>query len=194
MAADESRLIQQAQQGSIPAFEELVRRYERSAFNLALRVLGNHADAADVAQEAFLKVYIRLGSYRGDSAFSTWLHRVVANACTDHVRRRRPACSLDQPLSGPGEIRPPQWAVAADTAEEAALRHELQAEVREAVDRLPPDQRLLVVLRDLQDLTYQEIVVVTGLKLSTVKTRLHRARVALKSTLIKERRALRGVS
>lgn len=181
----EGLLIERAQNGDRNALSELIGRYERKAYHLAFRLMGNHADASDAAQEALVRVYTRLHNFRGDSAFSTWLFRVVTNTCLDELRRRRRIrlASLDDPLLNEEGFLPRQAAQDSDGPVDVAERHELQWMVRQAVHRLPDDYRTVVVLRDLQDLSYYEIAQVLGTSVGTIKSRLHRARLALRSIL-----------
>ncbi|MDF2628976.1 MAG: polymerase ECF-type sigma factor [Symbiobacteriaceae bacterium] len=179
--ADET-LVRRAQKGDQAALSELITRYERKTYNLAYRLMGNHADASDAAQEALVRVYTRLPNFRGDSAFSTWLFRVVTNTCLDELRRRGRLRhqSLDNPLPAEEGALPRQTTDESDGPIERAERREVQAAVQRAINRLPDEYRAVVVMRDLQDLTYHEIAAVLGTSLGTIKSRLHRARQALR--------------
>lgn len=180
-------LVKQAQEGNRAALCELIRRYERKTYNLAFRLMGNHADASDAAQEALVRVYTRIDRFRGDAAFSTWLFRVVTNTCLDELRRRgRLNCaSLDEPVNTDEGLVPRQGAVDYDTPLDQVQRGEVQEAVQRAISRLPDDYRVVVVLRDLQEYSYQQIAVYLGTSLGTVKSRLHRARQALRVILAK---------
>lgn len=183
--APDEVLVQQAQNGDQNALSEIIHRYERKTYNLAYRLMGNHADASDAAQESLVRVYTRLHNFRGDSAFSTWLFRVVTNTCLDELRRRGRLrhTSLDTPLPTDEGALPRQTMVEADGPVERAERQEIQAAVRRAINRLPDDYRVVVVMRDLQDFSYHEIADFLGTSLGTVKSRLHRARLALRLIL-----------
>jgi RNA polymerase sigma-70 factor, ECF subfamily len=175
-------LVQWAQDGDKKALCELIGRYERKTYNLAYRLMGNHADASDAAQEALVRVYTRLHCFRGDSAFSTWLFRVVTNTCLDELRRRGRLrhASLDTPLpTEEGEL-PRQAVNEFDSPTERAEAREVQAAVQRAINRLPEDYRVVVIMRDIQDHSYHEIAAMLGTSLGTVKSRLHRARQALR--------------
>ena len=178
-------LVSAAKRGDRAAFSELVRRYERKVYGLAYRYAGDPDDAADLAQEAFLKAFCALGTFRGRSSFSTWLYRVTANVCLDALRsrQRRPTLSLDQAQSGGEGDR--EWGLADPRADlqEQVLRREVRAIIHHAIGRLGPEHRLVVILRDLQDLSYQEISQILGINLGTVKSRLNRARLALRDEL-----------
>ncbi|MHB9146415.1 MAG: sigma-70 family RNA polymerase sigma factor [Symbiobacteriia bacterium] len=182
MGLDEGALVARACQGEVEAFEQLVAAYERKVYNLAYRLTGSPDDAADVAQEALLKVYTSLPEFRGDSSFSTWLYRVVSNTCLDELRRRKRqrAVSLDQPLTlVDGEDLSRQWADDSDGPEEILTRKEQRALVQQAITLLDEEHRVIIVMRDIQGLSYQEVADSLGLSLGTVKSRLNRARAAL---------------
>jgi RNA polymerase sigma-70 factor (ECF subfamily) len=184
--APDEQLITQAQNGDHAAFTELIQRYERKTYHIAFRIMGNHPDAADAAQEALVRVYTRLHNFRGDSLFSTWLFRVVTNTCLDQLRRRgRLRCgSLEAslPLDGPSN-KPLQTLDVDDGPIDWAERHEVQAAVQRAIAKLPEEYRTVVIMRDLQEYTYHEIAEMLQTSLGTVKSRLHRARLALRVLL-----------
>lgn len=178
-------LIERARSGDQTALCDLIRCYERRAYNLAFRLMGNHADAADAAQEAMVRVYTRLGNFRGESAFSTWLFRVVTNTCLDELRRRgrRRCASLDDPLQCEEGAFFRQTTTDADSPVDMAERREVQSVVQRAISCLPTDYRTVVMLRDLEDYSYHEIADILGASVGTVKSRLHRARLALRTIL-----------
>lgn len=181
--APDEVLVERAQHGDRAALCEIICRYERKTYNLAYRLMGNHADASDAAQEALVRVYTRLHCFRGDSAFSTWLFRVVTNTCLDELRRRGRLrhASLDNPLpTDEGALPRQTTAEEVDSPVERAEQREVQAAVQRAINRLPEDYRLVVVMRDLHDYSYHEIADMLGTSLGTVKSRLHRARQALR--------------
>jgi len=183
-AADET-LVRRAQNGDQAALSELISRYERKTYTLAFRLMGNHADASDAAQEALVRVYTRLHNFRGDSAFSTWLFRVATNTCLDELRRRGRLrhASLDVALPTDEGALPRQTSDESDSPTERAERREIQAAVHRAINRLPDDYRVVVVMRDLHDYSYHEIAAMLDTSLGTVKSRLHRARQALRLIL-----------
>lgn len=184
-AVSDELLVSRAQNGDRTAMCELISRYERKTYNLAYRLMGNHADASDAAQEALVRVYTRIHNFRGDSAFSTWLFRVVTNTCLDELRRRGRLrhASLDTPLPTDEGTLSRHAPLEEDTPTERAERQEVQAAVQRAIARLPEDYRLVVVMRDLHDYSYHEIAAILGTSLGTIKSRLHRARHALRLIL-----------
>lgn len=168
---DEATLVARAQDGDVHAFTELARRHQDALYRVAVRVLGERADAEDALQEALLDAWRRIGTFRGDAAFSTWMYRIVTNRCTALARRNRRTAPLpdDTPAQDAG-ARSPERAAEVD-AELAALSL--------AVRELPHDQRTCWVLRELEGLGYAEIAEVTGAGEAAVRGRIHRARAAL---------------
>lgn len=179
---DDERLATAAQGGDLAAFNALVTRHERAAYGLALRMLSEPAMAEDVTQESFLAAWSNLHTYRG-GVFKSWLLRIVANRCYDELRRRQrhPADSLDAlPVEPAGE-----WTTLApaETPDDYALRRELSRHLQRGIASLPPDQRLTLILSDVQGHSYDEIATITGVNLGTVKSRLSRARARLREEL-----------
>jgi RNA polymerase sigma-70 factor (ECF subfamily) len=176
-AGDAPRFLDRLRAGDAPAFEELVMTYQHRVFGVALRMLGNRAEAEDVAQEAFVRAHRALGAFRGDAKLSTWLYAITSRLCLNRLAsgERRMARQGEDALlrlSDPGP-RP-----------DAALeRRELETALGRAIAELPEDRRIVVVLRDLEGLSYEEIAQVLELELGTVRSRLHRARAELKEKL-----------
>ena len=182
-------LAARAAAGDDLAFEEIVSRYQGRVFRLACRLAGNEADAADVLQEAFLQVHRRLGSFRGESRFGTWLYRIATNAGLMHrrARARRPAESLESFLprfdaSGQHAATPQELQVAA-RADELLDRRVLAERARDGLERLPELYREAFVLRDLEEMTTAEVAEVLGVEPATVRQRVHRARLMLRGYL-----------
>lgn len=177
-------LVERAKRGDAEAFEQLTSQFYKKVYNVAYRATGNHEDASDVAQEAFVRAYLSLPEFRGDSSFQTWLLRITQNACLDELRRRkrRRVSSLDEPLSVEDGEMDRQLAVAdtADGPEQALERVEIQQAVQESINSLDEEYRVVVIMRDIQGYSYNEIAEVLGINLGTVKSRLNRARHALK--------------
>ncbi len=181
--ADEADWIDQSLRGDKAAFAPLMHRYTGAVFNVAYRMLGNAQDAEDAVQEIFLRAYARLSSFDQSRRFSTWLLTIASNYCVDRLRRRRFAwMTLDDVAYAVPTTRP--------GPERRALQREQQAAVQEALQLVPEQYRLVLILRYWNDLSYEEIMQVTGLSESTLKTRLHRARHMLAQRLGPEGRAL----
>ncbi len=163
---DEAQRVARARGGDFDAFDALVREHGPAVYRVALRMLGDPADAEDAAQDAFLQAWRGLRSFRGQSRFTTWMYRIVTNRCLDELARRRATEPLEE--DSPSERPGPEQVVVA-RSEFAILRR--------AVDDLTPEQRVTLVLREFEGCTYEEIAEVLGISVSAVKSRLHRARV-----------------
>lgn len=178
---EEQKWVAAAREGDQEAFAELVRLYEKRVLALTQRMCRNPEDAAEAAQEAFLAAWQGLGSFRGDSSFSTWLYRLASNACVDLLRRegkRQAAVSLDDEelnLDLPSSLPSPQ---------EEAERRELRERIEEGLRALPPEYRAALVLREIQQLRYDEISEALGLDIGTVKSRISRGRKRLRVFLL----------
>ena len=179
----ESRALEAAQRGDTAAFNELVLIYQTSVYNVALRTLGHSEDAADATQETFIAAYRAIREFRGGS-FKAWLLRIAVNTCYDLLRRRqrRPSTSLDVIVDESGDQT--EFADRRVGPERAALGSETVSVVEQGLATLPDDQRIIVVLCDVQGLSYEEAAEAEGVALGTVKSRLSRARSRLRQFLI----------
>lgn len=181
-------LIQRLQAGHQDAFEDLFERYSPRIYRQALQFLGNEAEAEEVMQEVFLTLYEKAGTFRGDAAVSTWLYRLTANTAISRLRRRsrQHEVSLDAYLpqfSDDGHHRERPVVDWSHNIERAMLREESRQLLREAIEKLRPLDKAVVVLSDLEELPQQETADILGLSLAAVKARLHRARLFLRSQL-----------
>jgi len=166
---DEGILVRRAQAGDADAFEELVNQHALFVYNLALRVLHDPLDAEEAAQEAFLRVWRSLGSFRGKAQFRTWLYTVVTRVCYDRLPQlKREFQAMDEQ-----EVDLPD---SDNLPEERLMSGELRQTLQSAIDELPQHYKLLITLRHLQEMSYDEIAEVTGQPLGTVKTGIFRAR------------------
>lgn len=189
---DEASLIRQAQRGDVRAFNVLVRAYQSAVYNVAYRILGDGEAAADVTQDAFTNAYKALQGFEGGS-FRAWLMRITTNACYDRLRyqQRRPSTSLEEMAPDPDMAEPPPALVdRGESPEEYTLRQELSRLMENGIQALPPDQRITLVLSDIQGYSYEEIALATGVELGTVKSRLSRARARMRDFLITQRELL----
>ncbi len=170
--------VQKVQGGDTDAFETLVRRHEKKIFNLLYRWLGDYDEAAEVAQEVFLSAFRAIKRFRGESSFSTWLYRIGIN----HAKNRQKSLQSARERQHTGEIPDPPHDSQADPVENAEQRerHEL---VQWGLKELDGDDSLLILLHDLQEYRYEEIAETLDIPLGTVKSRLHRARQALRAKL-----------
>jgi RNA polymerase sigma-70 factor (ECF subfamily) len=189
-SSDESALIARARQGDLQAFDALVLRHQQQVFAVALRMLGDHHEAEDIAQDVFVQAFRRLDGFRQDAKLSTWLVSITINQCRNRrrwkMRRKRLiAGSLDAPVSGDVEGRAPIDAAAdpAPSPAEAAQQRERERLLLGGLQLLDEPDRTVIILRDLEGYTYEEIARVLGWHLGTVKSRLNRARLRLRTTL-----------
>jgi len=183
----EAMIVRKVLQGDVNAFEKLVTEYERAVYAIAQRMTGNAEDAADMTQETFIKAYNSLSSFRGDSKFSVWLYRIANNVCLDFLRSRsrRPTVSLstedddgeETQLDIADESQSPELLL------ESALTRDA---VRRGLDSLPPDYKQILLLREIQGLSYEEIAAALGIESGTVKSRIFRARKRLCTFLIED--------
>lgn len=180
---DEKHILTRARRGDVAAFEELVRLYEKRVYAVALRSSGNPEDAADIVQEVFLRAWRSIESFRGDSGFSTWLFRITMNLCVDHARHRH-AQPQTQPIVTDDETERP-LPDPAPTPEEHLDNRELGRELAAALAEVSEEHRRIVLLRDVSGMSYTEIAEVLEISEGTVKSRLSRARIALRKVLLR---------
>ncbi len=183
METEEAVLVERSQGGDLDAFNALVLAYQGQVYNLCLRMLGSPQAAEDAAQEAFIAAYRAVPRFRG-GRFRAWLLRIAANACYDELRRRRSRPQI--PLEAPADDDRPRAELPAsdEPLEQRAERLELARCLQEGLASLPPDQRLAVILRDVQGLAYEEVAEATGASLGTVKSRISRGRAAMRDFLL----------
>ena len=183
----EAMIVQQVVSGDTQAFEMLVLEYQKNVYNIALRMVGNAEDAADMSQEAFIKAYNAITSFKGESRFSVWLYRIVSNVCLDFLRSRsrRPESSLTVE-NDEGETVELEIADE-ELSPEKLLETKLSCEaVRRGLDSLPAEYRQILLLREIQGMSYDEIAQLLSLESGTVKSRIFRARKKLCAFLVKD--------
>ncbi len=196
---DELLLVARSQRGDVDAFNQLVLRYQQAVFTVVMRMLGDRDIAADVTQETFLAAFRAMPSFRGGSSFRAWLMRIASNQSCDHWRRthRHPVDSLDSLIDEDEPSSASAMSSLFDTAqevnpEEALLTRELQQIIQLGLEELPLDQRVAVVLCDIQGLSYEEIASATQTAPGTVRSRIARGRTRLRVYLLKHRELLPG--
>jgi RNA polymerase sigma-70 factor (ECF subfamily) len=181
---DDSALVAQARDGDVAAFEALVERHRNRVYGLVVRMLNSEDEAADVLQDAFLSAYRNLKDFRGEAPFGSWVARIAANHALMRLRRRKVASeeSLDQPqFNERGSLVEPVSEF--KDAEGEAMDAELRSAIEAATARLGDEYREVFVLKDLEGLSYEEIAEITGASVPAVKSRLHRARLSLRSAI-----------
>ena len=186
---EDPQLLTRAQAGEIAAFEALVDAHRDKVFGLALRMTRSEADAAEITQDTFLSAYQHLGDFRGDAAFGSWVHRIAANHALMRLRHRRVVQAAEEELKGGPEFTEggslavyPERDWSRD-AEEKALDAELGQAIQQATDRLPEGYREVFLLKDVEGLSYEQIAELTGDSVPAIKSRLHRARLALREAI-----------
>ena len=180
MPDSEQHLIQRAQKGDSEAFAALVTEHQRYVYNLALRLLNNEEEALDLAQETFVRAWTALPNFRGQSQFRTWLYRIVTNLCYNRLPNlRRSLTELGDDIIA--EL--PETDLAFDNPAYSLESRELRTYLHQAIDRLDENYRLLISLRYQNELSYEEIATVLGISVGTVKSRIARAREALRGRL-----------
>jgi RNA polymerase sigma-70 factor (ECF subfamily) len=187
VSADDQRLIAECLQGSTAAFGTLVRRYQERLYNSVYRLVENAEDAQDVVQEAFLNAYQSLDGFKGDSLFFTWLYRIAVNTAISLKRKRRVTVRMEMGRDGEPGLEPP------DPSEHSRPEYALeQAEqgrrVREALSRLSPEHRAVLVMKDMEGQKYETMAEVLQVPIGTIRSRLHRARLELRELLEKSER------
>ena len=180
-------VIEGAQDKDRREFDRLVERYHKQAYNIAYRMAGNHADAEDLTQEAFIRAFRFFGQYRRELPFDSWLYKIMSNVFIDRLRKKPKAKirSLDQPIqTSEGEV---EFDVADPTSgpEDAVLAMEVDSRIQAALDKLPDAFRMTVIYADIEGLSYEEIAEATNTNIGTVRSRLHRGRRLLRDKLKK---------
>lgn len=181
----ESKLIEKSIQGDIESFEKLVTQYNRYIYNIAYRMMGNEEDAKDMSQEALIKAYKGIAKFKQESNFSTWLYRIVINVCKDELRKRSlSTVSMDEPIGEMSQIK--------DVIEDGSVsvnpvivyeQLELRKEIENALNKLTDEGKSVIILKDILGYSYQEIGEILQVPIGTVRSRLSRGRMALKTEL-----------
>lgn len=182
---EDELLVRRAQKGDEAAFEALILQHQKRLYNAALRTMRSAEDAADMTQEAIVKIYRCLSSFKGDCSFGAWAYRIAVNTCLDELRRRKKHMLVS--LDAAEEQGSLQLEDSGGTPEELLERRELAGQIQSAISALEPEYRVAVTLRDVEGLSYQEIAEATGVSLGTVKSRISRARLQLQKRLARYR-------
>lgn len=193
MSNNEQLLIERSKNGDVSAFEMLIEAYQKKVFNLAYRIIGNYDDANDIAQEAFIRIFRSISGFRGQSSFSTWIYRITTNVCLDEIRKRKNKSVqyLDDDIQTDDGKMQRQIISDDPLPEEIAERKELRAAINDSLGELKEEYRIIITLRDIQGMSYEEIAKVLDCPTGTVKSRINRARQALKNVLLTKRELFR---
>ncbi|NLB40770.1 MAG: sigma-70 family RNA polymerase sigma factor [Clostridiales bacterium] len=179
----ENKMIEEAKNGNFEAFGELISLYEKKIYNYCLRMTNRREDAEDLTQEVFVRVYKALKGFKGNSQFSTWIFRIAHNICIDHYRKSKlTTFSLNQPRNEEDQ-REMDLPSEDPTPEEEALRKEQQEFLLKCIEELRPEYKTVIILRDIQHHSYEEIAEILDVPLGTVKSHISRARSALRETV-----------
>lgn len=187
--AEDRELLELARTGNVPAFEKLVSRYTSRVYNLALRMTRSSMDAQEIMQETFLAAYKNLPNFRGDAAFGSWVHKIAANYALMRLRHKKVVDDVDAQLKGEmqyseeGDLLTYPLSLWGRRADEAVLDTELRACIQAAVDGLPDAYRVVFLFKDVEGMSYDEIAAAVGESVPAVKSRLHRARLALRQAI-----------
>lgn len=185
----EKMLIKKAIKGDVDAFEKIVLFYEKKIYNIAFQMFKNEHDAYDASQEVFIKVYKSIDKFNFNASFSTWLHRIAVNTCIDEYRKkkRKTHISLDEPVETESNSIERQIEDKSMTPEEVIIQNENVNEMRAAIRQLNEDHRIIIILRDIKGYSYEEITNILECSIGTVKSRLSRARNALKNIIVENK-------
>ncbi len=189
MNRTEAELVQQSCAGNMDAFEQLILQHEKRVYTIAYKYMGNHEDASDMAQEAIIKAYQSIGSFRGDAAFGTWLGKITANRCLDELRKHKniQTTSLEDTLElDDGDVKKEIPSPIA-TPEEHTVQQETSDYIQMLIGELKEEYRAAMILRELEGYRYEEIAEILSCSVGTVKSRISRARAYLKERILADR-------
>lgn len=183
-------LIVKAKNGHIESFEKLIEEYQTKVYNISLKMLKNEQDAFDASQDALLKAYKYIANFKGNSSFATWLYKITVNTCLDYInksKKYKSNISLEQTISQKDNETPIQFEDKKQNVMGKVLENERQKVLYEALDKLNPIQKEMIILRDIEGFSYEEIAKITDLNIGTVKSKISRARLKLKEILLKNK-------
>jgi len=192
VSGDDDRLIADCLKGQTAAFGELVRRYQDRLFNTVFRLVDSAEDAQDVVQEAFLHAYQSLDRFKGDSQFFTWLYRIAVNSAISLKRKQRTVVSLHVDREGQGSVPEPHDVSDLSQPDLALERADEERRIQAALNRLSPEHRAVLILKDLEDQKYETMAEILQVPIGTIRSRLHRARLELREVLEKTTQKIEG--
>ncbi|WP_244971252.1 RNA polymerase sigma factor [Vallitalea guaymasensis] len=186
----EKTIIKKAKKGDKDAFEKLIIKYEKRVYNIAYQMFGNEHDANDMAQEVFIKIYKSLDKFNFKSSFSTWIHRITVNTCIDEYRKKKKnnkVESMDESMEQQDGVIHKQFVDKGLTPEEKVIKNENILFIRESINELKEEHKMIIILRDIKGYSYDDIADILGISIGTVKSRISRARLSLKKIIIEKK-------
>ena len=180
---DEKILISKAKEGDKKAFEEIISLYEKKVFSTIYYMVKNENEVEDIAQEVFVKIYRNLKNFKEESSLYTWIYRITINVCIDELKKKKNVVYIDEKIETADGAMEIQLEDTAKGPEHLAEDEELKRKITNCIRKLPVDQRTMIILRDIKGFTYMEIAEMTKINLGTVKSKINRARAALKQIL-----------
>lgn len=182
----DEELVKRINDGEMELFEEIIARYETKVFGVIYYMMRNKNEVEDIAQEVFIKVFKNLRKFKGDSSLYTWIYKITVNLCLDELKKRKKVVYLDEKV----EVNDSELEIQLSSNEKDQAKLYEEKELKECMQKcireLPEKQRIMLILRDIQGLPYEEISRITGIKLGTVKSQINRARLKLKDLIEKE--------
>lgn len=190
----EKALIEKCKNGDLKAFETLIESHQKKVFNLCYRFFPNYDDASELAQEVFLKVYKSIALFKCDSSFFTWIYKIATTTCIDELRKRRGknTVSIDEIQDDNGQRI--EIADNSSNPHELYEKNQFKYEIQNAINKLSEEYKTVIILRDIQGFSYEEISEIVGIPLGTVKSRIKRARDCVKEDLLAQRNFFKNVS
>ena len=192
----EKELLKLAKDGYTDAFEKLIDAHQQKIYNISLRMLGNEHDAFDASQDTLLKAFKYLNNFKENSSFSTWLYKIAVNTCLDHIQKSKRVniTSLNQTVDLKDNETEIQYEDLNQNVEKDVLRNERERALYEALNQLPEKQREMIILRDIEGFSYEDIASIKNLNIGTVKSKISRARLSLKELLLKNKELFLSLS
>ncbi|HHY83600.1 MAG TPA: sigma-70 family RNA polymerase sigma factor [Clostridiales bacterium] len=179
----ETQLLEQAKAGNLQAFEELISTYEKKIYNYCLRMTNSREDAEDLTQEVFVRVYKSIKTFKGSSQLATWIYRIAHNVCIDKYRKSKASVVSISQLKNQEDEREIELPSRSPSPEDHVIRSEQQKLLLQCINRLKPEYRSVIILRDIQHYSYEEISDILNVPLGTVKSHINRARAALREAV-----------
>ncbi len=192
MTDNERLLLKRAKKGDVDAFEQLIEKYQKKVYNIALKMLGNKEDAYDMSQEVFIRVYRSIDKFKEQASLSTWIYKITTNVCLDEIRRRknRFTVSIDDDMELNDSKVKRQIEYDGPSPEIIVEENELREIINKSIQQLPEQYRVVTILRDIQGFSYEEIANILDVPQGTVKSRINRARAMLRDILYEKKELL----